>query len=109
MNYTLRIYKRQGEPLYAIWIDEPEAEPQPGTVWEVVQMFEMDMEEPIPAALCGLLLMSESTSDHLFRQIADTWLAPIHDDLLNDSDRYASREESKGVVDEAYLDRLEKN
>ncbi len=107
MNYTLRIYKRQGEPLYAIWIDEPEAEPQPGTVWEVVQMFEMVMEEPIPAVLCGLLLMSESTSDHLFRQIADTWLGPVEDDLLNDYDRYASQEDSKAVLDKDYLDRLE--
>jgi hypothetical protein len=106
MNYILRIYKRQGEPLYAAWIDKPESEPQPGTVWEVVQMFEMVMEEPIPAALCGLLLMSESTSDHLFRQIADTWLGPVKDDPLNDYDRYASREDSKTVLDRDYLDRL---
>jgi hypothetical protein len=27
-----------------------------------------------PAARCGLMLMSESTSDRLFRQVADTWL-----------------------------------
>jgi hypothetical protein len=107
MNYTLRIYKRHGEPLYAIRIDKPEAEPNPGMVWEVVQTFEMVMEEPIPAALCGLPLMSESTSDHLFRQIADTWLGPVEDDPLNDYDRYATREDSKEVLDEAYLDRLE--
>ncbi len=93
--------------MYAIRIDKPEAEPQPGTVWQVVQMFEMVLEEPIPAALCGLLLMSESTSDHLFRQIADTWLGPVEDDPLNDYDRYASREETKNVLDSAYLARLE--
>ena len=109
MNYTLRIYKRQGEPLYAIWIDKPEAEPQPGTVWEVVQMFEMEMEEPIPAVLCGLLLMSESTSDHLFRQIVDTWLGPIEDDPLNDYARYASQEDSKTVLDKDYLEQLRDN
>ncbi len=107
MNYTLRIYKRQSEPIYSIWIDKPEAEPQPGTVWEVAQMFEMVMEEPIPAALCGLLLMSETTSDHLFRQIADTWLGPVDDDSLNDYDQYSSREESKNVLDKDYLDRLD--
>jgi hypothetical protein len=107
MNYTLRIYKRRGEPLYAIWIDKPGAEPQPGTVWEVVQMFEIVMEEPIPAALCDLLLMSESTSDHLFRQIADIWLGPMEDDPLNNYDRYASQEDSKTVLDKDYLDRLE--
>jgi hypothetical protein len=107
MNYTLRIYKRHREPLYAIRIDKPEAEPSPGAVWEVVQMFEMVMEEPIPAALCGLLLVSESTSDHLFRQVADTWLGPVMDDPLNNYDRYASREDSKTVLDKDYLDRLE--
>ncbi len=107
MSYTLRIYKRQGESLYAISIDTPRAEPNPGTVWEVVQMFEMVMEEPIPAALCGLLLMSESTSDHLFRQIADTWLGLVKDDSLNDYDQYASQEDSKSVLDKDYLDRLD--
>lgn len=45
-------------------------------------------------ALCGLLLMSESTSDRLFRQIADTWIGPVEDDPLDDYDRYASREEA---------------
>lgn len=107
MNYTLRIYKRQSEPIYAIWIDKPEAEPQPGAIWEVLQMFEMVMEEPIHDVLCGLLLMSESSSDHLFRQIADTWLGPVEDDPLNDYNRYACREESKDVLEKDYLDRLE--
>src|SRR5688572_4640705 len=108
MNYTLRIYKRHSEPLYALWIDKPEVEPQPGTIWQIIQMFEMVMEEPIPAVLCGLLLMSETTSDHLFRQIADTWLGPVEDDPLNNYDRYASQEEAKDMLDKAYLDRLER-
>jgi hypothetical protein len=72
-----------------------------------VQIFEMVMEEPIPAMLCGLLLLSESTSDHLFRQIADTWLGPVGDDPLNDYDRYVSREESRDALARAYLDRQE--
>ncbi len=57
--------------------------------------------------LCSLLLISESTSDHLFRQIADTWLGPVEDAPLNGYDRYASHEDSKDVLDKAYLDRLE--
>ncbi len=48
---------------------------------------------PTPPALRGLLLMSESTSDRLFRQIADTWPGSVEDDPLDDYDRYASREE----------------
>ncbi len=31
---------------------------------------------------CGLLLMSEETSDRLFRQIADTWLGSVEGDPL---------------------------
>lgn len=68
-----------------------------------MQRIEVAIEEPIPAALCGLLLMSEGTGDRLFRQIADTWLGPVEDDPLDDYDRYASREEAKGVIDKAYL------
>lgn len=93
MEYVLTIYRKQGEPLYALWIDTPNVEPQPGTVWQVVQTVTVTAEQPIPAALCGLLLMSEGTSDRLFRQIADTWLGPVEDDPLDDYDRYASREE----------------
>jgi hypothetical protein len=67
MDYIITVYKRPGvqshphEPLYAIWIDRPGIAPQPGTVWQVVQRIEVTTEEPIPAALCGLLLMSESS------------------------------------------------
>jgi hypothetical protein len=71
------------------------------------QTVEVTTEKPIPAALCGLLLMSESTSDRLFRQIADTWLGRVEDDPLDDYDRYASREDSKTVLDKDYLDRLD--
>ena len=112
MNYTIIIYKRPGvephprESLYAIWIDKQGVEPKPGTIWEALQKIEITVEKPIPTALCGLRLMSESTSNHLFRDIADTWLGPIKDDPLNDYDRYASREESKDVLDKDYLDRL---
>ncbi|MBN1121811.1 MAG: hypothetical protein JXJ17_12085 [Anaerolineae bacterium] len=98
MDYTITIFKKRGEPLYTLWIDTPDTEPQPGTVWEVVQVVEVTTEKPIPAALCGLLLMSESTSDKLFRQIADTWLGPTDNDPLDDYDRYASREESRRTV-----------
>jgi hypothetical protein len=106
MDYVITIYKRPGvqpnahEPLYALWIDMLDAEPQPGTIWQVVQTVEVSTKEPIPAALCGELLMSEATSDRLFRQIADTWLGPVEDDPLNDYDRYASQEEAR----EDYLD-----
>ena len=106
MEYTITIFKKQGEPLYTLWIDAPDVEPQPGTVWQVVQTVQIATEEPIPAMLCGLLLMSEETSDRLFRQIADTWLGPIEDDPLDDYDKYASREEAADSLDEAYLDRL---
>ena len=51
--------------------------------------------------------MSEETRDHLFRHIADTWLAPVKDAPLNNYDRYASQEDSKTVLDKAYLERLE--
>jgi hypothetical protein len=113
MNYTVTIYKRPGvephprEPLYAIWVDKPGAEPQPGTVWAAIQKIEVTTEEPIPAALCGLLLMSESTSDHLFRRIVDTWLGPVKEVPLNDYDRYTSQEDSKAVLDKNYLDLLD--
>lgn len=113
MEYTITIYRRPGvhphsrEPLYGVWIDEPGIEPQPGTVWQVAQRIEVTTEQPIPAALCSLLLMSETTGDRLFRQIADTWLGPVEDDPLDDYDRYASREEGKQALDRAYLDRLE--
>lgn len=113
MDYVITLYRRPGvqlhprEPLYAIWFDGPETEPQPGTVWQVVQRIEVTTEEPIPAPLCGLLLISESTSDRLFRQIADTWLGSVGDDSLDDYDQYASREEMARSLDEAYLDRLE--
>jgi hypothetical protein len=106
MNYVITVFKKQGESLYAIWIDTPDAEPQPGTVWQVVQTIEVSTKEPIPAALCGLLLMSEETSDRLFRQIADTWLGPVEDDLLDDFDQYSIRKESKTVLDRDYVDRL---
>lgn len=98
MDYIITIFKKQGEPLYAIWIDTSNAEPQPGTVWEVVQTFEVATGEPIPLVLCGLLLMSEATSDKLFRQITDTWLGPVEDDPLDDYDRYASREETHEIL-----------
>jgi hypothetical protein len=105
MNYTITIYKRPGvqpharDLLYGIWIDKAGIEPQPGTVWQVVQRIEVATEEPIPAALCGLLLMSEMTGDRLFRQIADTWLGPVEDDPVDDYDRYASREEAKDALE----------
>jgi hypothetical protein len=54
-----------------------------------------------------LVRLSKSTSDHLFRQIADAWLGPVEDEPLNDYDRYASQEDSKTVLDKDYLDRLE--
>ena len=72
-----------------------------------VQKIEVVTEEPVPAALCGLLLMSETTGDRLFRQIADTWLGPVEGDPLDDTDRYASGEEAVGSLNEAYPDRLE--
>src|SRR5689334_13360843 len=112
MNYTLTIYRRQGvqpyprEPLYAIWIDRLGIEPDPGTVWQVIQRIEVATETPILSALCGLLLMSETTNDRLFRQIADTWLGSVENDPLDDYDRYASRKESEIVLDKDYLDRL---
>ena len=115
MNYAITIYKRPGvephprEPLYAIWIDKPRAEPQLGAVWEAIQKIEVATEKPIPAVLCGLLLMSESTSDHLFRHITDTWLGPVEDDPLNDYARYASQEDSKTVLDKDYLEQLRDN
>lgn len=113
MDYVVTVCRRPGvqprprEPLFAIWIDGPEIEPRPGRVWQMVQRIEITKEEPIPAALCGLLLMSESTSDRLFRHIADTWRGLVEDDPLDDYDRYASRVETAGSLDEAYLDRLE--
>jgi len=107
MDYVITVFKKQGEPLYAIWIDTPDTGPQPGAVWQVVKMVEISTEEPIPAALCGLLLMSEETSDWLFRQIADTWLGSVEDDPMNDYDRCASQEEVVNVVNRAYLDQLE--
>ena len=107
MDYCITVFKKQGESLYAIWIDTLDAKPQPGTVWQVVQSVEVTTKEPIVAALCGLLLMSEETNDRLFRQIADTWLGPVEDDPLNDYDQYAGREESKNLLDKDYLERLE--
>ncbi len=98
MEYTITIFKKRGEPLCTLWIDMPDADPQPGTVWQVVQTVQITTEKPIPAALCGLLLMSESTSDKLFRQIADTWLGPVEDDPLDDFTEHASREESTSSV-----------
>lgn len=77
MEYRITIFKKQGEPLYALWIDTPDVLPQPGAAWQVVQTIEVTTKEPIPEVLCSLLLMSESTSDRLFRQIADTWLGPV--------------------------------
>ncbi len=38
--------------------------------------------------------------DQLFRQIPDTWLGPVEDAPLDDYDRYASREEAAGSLDE---------
>lgn len=106
MDYVMTVFNKQGEPLYALWIDTPDtAEPRPGAAWQVMQRVEVTTEEPIPAALCGLLLMSESTSDRLFRQIADTWLGPVENDPLNDFDQCASREEADRSLEEAYLDR----
>ena len=105
MDYTITFYKNISVPkhgpsqLYAIWIDSTDATPQPGTVWEVVQTVNLTTDKPIPKALNGLLLMSEATSDKLFRDITDTWLGPTDDDPLNDYDRYASREESGGSLD----------
>jgi hypothetical protein len=52
-------------------------------------------------------LISGMTGERLCRQIADTWLGPVKDDSLDDYDRYASREETVGSLDEAYPDRLE--
>ncbi|MBN1311374.1 MAG: hypothetical protein JXB30_08130 [Anaerolineae bacterium] len=112
MDYTITFYKRPGvqphprELLYAIWIDTPGIKPQPGTVWQVVQRMEVTTEVPIPPVLCGLLLMSETTGDRLFRQITDTWLGPVEDDPLDDYDRYASRGEAMESFDKAYPDRL---
>jgi hypothetical protein len=106
MEYVITVFKKQGEPLYAIWIDSEHAEPQPGTAWEVVQKVEVSTKEPIPAALCGLLLMSEETNDRLFKQVADTWLGPVKDDLLNDYDQYTGREEAAVSLDKTYLGRL---
>ncbi len=104
MEVVITVYRKQGEPLYALWVDTPDAGPQPGAAWQVVRTVTVTAEPPIPAALCGLLLMSESTSDRLFRQIADTWIGPVEDDPLDDYDRYASREEAANTFDKAYLD-----
>jgi hypothetical protein len=101
MDYMMTIFKKQGESLYALWIDTPGDEPQPGTAWQVVQTVEITPEEPIPAALCSLLLMSEATSDRLFRQITDTWLRPTEDDPLDDYHCYASREEASGLLNDS--------
>ncbi len=57
----------------------------PTFVWPVagvVRTVEVTREEPIPAALCGLLLMSGETSERLFRDTEDTWLGPADDDPL---------------------------
>jgi hypothetical protein len=34
MDYMMTIFKKQGESLYALWIDTPGDEPQPGTAWQ---------------------------------------------------------------------------
>jgi hypothetical protein len=47
MEYTITIFKKQGKPLYALWINAPDAEPQPGTIWQVVQIVEVTTEEPV--------------------------------------------------------------
>ena len=113
MNYTIIIYKRPGvephprEPLYAIWTDKQGTEPEPSTIWEIIQKIDVSVERPIPAALCGLRLMSEGTSNRLFRDVVDNWIGPIKDDPLNNYDRYASQEDSKTVLDKDYLDRLD--
>lgn len=109
MEYTLTIFKKRGEPLYTLWIGTPDAEPQPGTVWEVVQTVQITTGKPIPAALCGLLLMSESTSDRLFRQIVDTWIEPIESDPHDNESRVASRQESADILNKTYMDKLENN
>lgn len=98
MNYAIIIFKKQGEPLYALWIDTLDVKPQSGTLWQMVRTVEIATEEPIPAALCGQLLMSETTSDKLFRQISDTWIGPLLADPLDNYDEYASQEEIQSSV-----------
>lgn len=94
MSYEVTIYKYRGAPLHGIWIAPAGTEPSPGTMWEPLQRLTITPAEPLPPALLNVLLMSEATSDQLFRQIADTWLGPADDDPLNDYDRYASQVEN---------------
>jgi hypothetical protein len=78
MDYIITIYKRPGiysnHPLYAVWIDAPDAEPQPGAMWEAVQQMTVTTKQPIPKVLRGQILMTEATSDDLFRDVYDTWV-----------------------------------
>ena len=111
MEYTIMLLKHKGDGLLGMILSSNDSEREAALAhnptWELINASQFVTDAVYPKAICNELLMTEETSDRLFRDIVDTWLGPTQDDPLNNYDRYASHEDSKTVLDKDYLDRLE--
>jgi hypothetical protein len=113
MEYLIALLKHQGDGLLAVIISDIEEEQaaaiKQNPTWEILQTGKLTADTPYPSAICNQLLITEETSDRLYRSIIDTWIGPIEDDPLDNYAEYSAREEAKNSLDKAYLDRLEED
>lgn len=113
MEYIISLLKHQGDGLLGVIIssdlERHTAILANHPTWESIQTNKFVVEPAYPAAICNVLLMTEESSDRLFRNIVDTWIGVVEGEPLNNSDEYVSREEAKYLLDTAYLDRTENN
>jgi hypothetical protein len=111
MEYLVTLLKHQGDGLLAVIISGSEEEQaaaiKHNPTWEILQTGKLTAGTTYPSAICNHLLVTEETSDRLYRSIIDTWIGPLEDDPLDNYAEYSAREEAKHSLDQAYLDRLE--
>ncbi len=113
MEYLVTLLKHQGDGLLAVIISGSEEEQAAAVnhnpTWHMLQIGKLIADTPYPPAICNQLLITEETSDQLYRNIIDAWIGPIEDDPLDNYAEYSAREEAKNSLDKAYLDRLEED
>lgn len=111
MEYLVTLLKHQGDGLLAVIISGSEEEQvaavKHNPTWEILQTGKLTTGASYPTAICNQMLITEETSDRLYRNITDIWIGPIEVDPLDNYAEYSAREEARSSLDTAYLDRLD--
>src|SRR5687767_10452017 len=98
MEYLVTLLKHQRDGLLAVIVSGSEEERSSAVnhnpTWEVLHTEKLAAERSYPSVICNQLLITEETSDRLYRNIVDTWLGPTDDDPLDNYAEHSAHEEA---------------